>query len=127
MIPVSTAKLAPGDFCFIPRSDGKFVPFAFLCGAQGKKSYFYGGLLDAVVEHASTDELPPSLAVKHFALLHIGCFKENNTPIVGNVAAHIGSSALQELESKTKEFSVGAISSVWGHRTIVKYAEGVGT
>ena len=126
VIPASTAKLTPGDFCFIQRADGKYVPFAFLCASQGKRSYFYGGLLDVVVEHPNIDALPTSLSVKQFALLHIGCFKENNTPIVGNVAAHIGSSSLQEIQRKTKDFSVGSTSSVWGHQTIVKYAEGVG-
>lgn len=125
MIPVNTAKLTPGDFCFIPRSDGKFVPFAFLCAVQGKRSYFYGGLLDAVVEKQSVDDLPASLVVKQFALLHIGCFKENNTPIIGNIASRIGASSLQAIERKTKDFSVGATSSVWGHQTIIKYAESV--
>ena len=125
MIPASTVKLLPGDFCFIPRADGRFVPFAFLCTAQNTRSYFYGGILDAVVSNPLIDELPTHLSVKQYALLHIRCFKENNTPIVGNVAARIGDKELKAIERRVLDLSVGSTSSVWGYRTIFKYAENV--
>jgi hypothetical protein len=125
MTPASTTKLRPGDVCFIPRADGQFVPFAFLCTQQNTHSYFYGGILDAVVNKPLIEELPPKINVKHYALLHIKCFKENNTPIVGNVAAHIGDKTLKAIEHKVRHLSVGSTSSVWGYRTIFKYAENV--
>ncbi len=125
MIPLSTTKLQSGDFCFIPRSDGKFVPFVFLCARKGERSSFYGGILDIVVEKPYIEEFPSSLIVKEFALVHISCFKKNNTPIVGNVASRIGVQALDAIERKANDFSIGATSKVWGHLTIVKYAENI--
>ena len=125
MIPASTTKLQPGDICFIPRNDGKFVPFAFLYAPKGVRSSFYGGLLEAVVDMPLIDLLPSKLKVSQFALVHIKCFKENHTPIVGNVASRIGLSSLEAIEKKANDFSVGAKSSVWGHRTIIKYAENI--
>jgi hypothetical protein len=125
MIPTNAAKLRPGDFCFIPRADGRFVPFAFLCSLENRRSYFYGGILDASVARPSIEELPTKLMVKHYALFHIKCFKENNTPVVGNVGARIGEKELAAIERRTRDFSVGATSSVWGYKTIVKYADSV--
>lgn len=125
MIPSSTSKLKPGDVCFIPRSDGRYVPFAFLCAPAKKRSSFYGGILNAVVSIPSVEELPSSVEVKEYALVNISCFKENNTPIVGNAAPNIGEAVLASIERDTTDFSVGATSRVWGYRTIIKYAEAV--
>jgi hypothetical protein len=125
MIPVSTLKLRPGDFCFVPRDDGRFVPFAYLCSMRQKRSCFQGGILEAVVNEPSVESLPRTLKVRDYALVHIKCFKENNTPIVGNVAERIGVEALQATERNAHDFSVGARSRVWGHLTILKYANQV--
>lgn len=125
MLPASTVKLNPGDFCFIPRDDGKFVPFVFLCTYRDKRSSFYGGIIDVSVSRASVEELPPTLAIKEYALVHISCFTENNTPIVGNLADRIGSEVLSAIKRSVHDFSVGATSRVWGHKTIVKYANTV--
>jgi hypothetical protein len=125
MIPASTTKLRPGDVCFIPRDDGNFVPFAFLCTPTGKRSSFYGGILNVVVRHPNVSEIPPHVEVKKYALVHISCFKENNTHIVGNAAVNIGAPVLAAIQRDTADFSVGATSSVWGYKTIIKYAAAV--
>ncbi len=125
MFPASASKLKPGDFCFVPRADGRFVPFAFLCPVKGKRGSFYGGILDVSVPRASAEELPAAVRIKEFALVHIGCFKENDTPIVGNIASCIGAQAFAEVNRTVNDLSIGATSKVWGHRTILKYAAAV--
>ncbi|GAA6133077.1 hypothetical protein [Halopseudomonas sabulinigri] len=125
VIPASTSKLKPGDVCFIPRSDGGYVPFAFLCAPAKKRSSFYGGILNVVVASPSVEELPASVEVKEYSLVNISCFRENNTPILGNAAPNIGETVLASILRETTDFSVGTRSRVWGYRTILKYAEAV--
>lgn len=125
MFPRSTAKLNSGDFCFIARDSGGFVPFAVLSKPSQRRSYFYGGILHFVVDEPCAELLPAKLEVSDYALVHVHCFEKNNTPIAGNIADRIGSEVLATIEENVADFTVGSTSRVWGHRTILKYAEKV--
>ncbi|MDB4451558.1 hypothetical protein N9131_00905 [bacterium] len=121
MIPKSTTKLSTGDYCLILRDDGMAVPFVFLQAVPGKRSYFYGALVSPPLPSA-TSVIPERLTVAGQAMLHIKCFKENNTPIVGNVAGEIGDAALATAQRACTDMSVGAVHGVWGNRTIIRRA-----
>jgi hypothetical protein len=125
MFPASTAKLRPGDVCFIPRSDGGFVPFVFVAAPAKSRSAFYGALVNIVVEEPRPELVPQKLAILKPALVHVGCYKENNTPILGNIADCIGVQALQRAASAASSTEIGSTSKVWGHKTITKYANAV--
>lgn len=115
-----------GDFCFIPRSDGRYVPFVYLFQRGKTRFNFYGGIVNAVVNAPDIDELPTHLEIRRYAVLHIKCFKENNTPIVGNIIDRIGSKALEKIRADMSDLRVGSCISVWGYRTIFKYANEIG-
>ncbi len=122
MIPKSTAKLKEGDFCFIQRSDRKYVPFVYLFPYSGR-SGFYGGIINAVVSTPNSTELPKHLDIRYHAVLHISCFKENNTPIVGNIVDRIDDKALRKIKADVSNMKVGSTISAWGYKTIFKYAD----
>lgn len=123
MIPKSTVKLKEGDFAWIERDDGMFVPFVFISRAQGKRSYFYGGIAELVASRES--ELPPNLNIEKYALLHIDAFKKNELSIEGNLSNKLKNGLIDSLQKKITDFSVGSKSNVWGYRTIYKYANAV--
>ena len=122
MIPKSTAKLIEGDFCWILREDGRFVPFIFIQSQNKSRSYFFGGLANQIVKEKSTEELSDSIQINEYALLHIHCFKENNTPIEGNLKNKIKSGTIATIKSDINKNSIGSVTKVWGYRTILKYA-----
>jgi len=122
MIPKSTAKLREGDFCFIPRSDGKYIPFVYLFPYGGRSS-FYGGIIDAVVCAPDGSELPKHLDIRYHAVLHISCFKENKTPIVGNIGDRIDNKAVKKMKADVSNMKVGSTILSWGYKTIFKYAD----
>lgn len=124
MIPKSTASLKVGDYCLVPREDGSFVPFVYVGKRGTDRSYFFGALGNSVLT-ASEEALPARLELLEHALLHIKCYKENNTPIIGNVAARIDSKVLARIAIDINTFNVGQKTSVWGHRTLVTYANRV--
>jgi hypothetical protein len=125
MFPASTTKLHPGDFCFIPRSNGSLVPFVFVCAVANKHSVLYGALADTIVADARLDLVPQKVALLEPALVHISCYKQNNTPIVGNMAERIGKHTLHAAAVAATSARVGSTSKVWGHNTILRYAEAV--
>ena len=87
---------------------------------------FYGGIVNAVVKAPNIYELPAHLEIRRYAVLHIKCFKENNTPVVGNIVDRIGSKALEKIRTDVTHMSVGSCISVWGYKTIFKYANEIG-
>jgi len=125
-IPKSTAKLRPGDCCFVPRSDGRFVPFAFLCPQGNARSYFFGGLVNVVVDEPQINVLPGRVSVKEYALVHIHCFEKNRTPVAGNIADHITSEVLAKIRIESHSQEVGSTTNVWGYLTIIKRANEIG-
>ncbi len=121
-LPKSTRKLSPGDCCFIPRKDGKYVPFVFVFARHGKRSDFYGALLDETVESPDVGSVSKRRKVRYHALSHISCFAENDTPIVGNVAKKLALLEFWKVRRASLSTKVGAKQSVWGYKTIIKYA-----
>ena len=125
MIPKSTAKLQEGDFCLIQREDGKFVPFVYVAKQGSSRSYFYGGIANIILESQDIDNLPNNIDISEYALLHIKCFKENETPIIGNLKNKLKNGTLNKIIANVTDTSVGSKSSVWGYKTISKYANNV--
>ena len=125
MFPASTAKLRPGDVCFIPRADGSYVPFVFVGTPAKSRSAFYGALGSTRVETPTLERLPPTFALLRPALVHVSCYKENNTPVVGNVADRVGQLSLEAAAAAVNSSALGSVSKVWGYNTIVKYANAV--
>ena len=123
MIPKSTVKLVPGDYCLIPLSDGTSAAFAFLRSVPGKRSYFFGALLAPAFKPKGGDDLPSTLEIVSQAMVHIKSFSDNNTPIVGNAESQIGRSHLAEAQKACTDFSVGTTHNVWGSGTIIRRAE----
>jgi hypothetical protein len=123
VIPKSTATLKEGDFCFIPRSDGKYVPFVYLFQYSKARTSIYCGVVNTVVNKPDVSELPAHLEIRYHAVLHIKCFKENNTPIVGNIADRIGDKVLKKIKADVSNMKVGSTIKVWGYNTIFKYAD----
>lgn len=125
MFPASTAKLQPGDVCFIMRSDGRFVPFAFLCSPGKTRAAFYGALGKAVVSEPKIELLPLHVPISEVALIHIKSLKENNTPLVGNIADRIGREVIAATCRQAVSQEIGAVSKVWGNQTLLRKAEAI--
>lgn len=126
MIPKSTVKLTPGDYCLIKRDDGKYVPLVYLFSPAKKRSSFYGGLVNCLIDDTA-DNCPNNLSIVFHALLHISSYKENNTPILGNILPKLDSKKIALMEKEANELKVGYKNSAWGHRTIYKYANQIQT
>ena len=114
-----------GDFCFVPREDGRFALFVYLCAQGSSRSYFYGALSTNVVDAADLDAVPPEITIGEHALVHIKCFRENATPIYGNLADRIGPTVFSDVINVVNDTGIGSKHKVWGSRTIVKYANTV--
>lgn len=123
MFPKSTASLKHGDYCLVPRDDGLFVPFIYVGRRGSDRSYFFGALADAVVK--GPDEMPDRLKLLEHALLHIKCFAQNNTPILGNLSSRLDAGAMAGIIADIHGSGVGHTTRVWGHRTVVKSANGI--
>lgn len=124
MIPKSTAKLKEGDYCLVMRDDGGYVPFVYVGKRNNERSYFFGALADIVVSDTNS-KLPERIELLEHALLHIKCYKENNTPIVGNLLDHLDQKALAHIQSDISTSGIGHTVRVWGYRTIIKYANNI--
>ena len=122
LYPVTTAKLKEGDFCLLTRSDGKFVPFIYICSRPHTRTSFFGAIADCVLETTKPEELPHRISVRFFALLHIHCFEKNATPIIGNLRSRLDG---REIERLRRE-ATGTTTHVWGYRTLYKYANQIG-
>lgn len=122
MIPGSNARLKIGDACFMPLPDGGYVPFIYV-GKRGKdRAYFFGALADAVVNAPEIDLLPPRITLAEHALVHIKCYRENQTPIVGNVLDRLDGKQLEDIALDIANSGVGHVTRVWGWRTIAREA-----
>lgn len=122
MIPASNAHLRIGDACFMPLPDGRYVPFIYV-GKRGKdRAYFFGALADAVVNAPEIDQLPPRIMLGQHALVHIKCYRENRTPIVGNVLDRLDGKQIEHIASDIVDSGVGHVTRVWGWRTIAREA-----
>jgi len=122
MIPKSTVKMTPGDFCFVPRTDDRFALFIYLCPQGTSRSYFYGALATVVVDEPNVANIPAELQIGDHALIHIHCYRENDTPIHGNLANRIGPEVFRQVTESVDDMTIGARHKVWGHRTIIKRA-----
>ena len=120
--PKSNAGLRSGDFCFVPRADGRCALFVYLYPRAKSRSYFFGALAKKVIASSSLELIPAQIALDEQALLHIKCFKENDTPIAGNIFDRIDTALFNALRSEAHSHGVGSITRVWGYRTIVKHA-----
>ena len=86
------------------------------------RSYFYGALLAPAFHGNSASQLPDKLAVSGSALLHIKCFSENSTPIIGNATKQIGADSLATAQEACLARGVGTVHNVWGHRALLGLA-----
>lgn len=100
------------------------VAFAFLGRVANSRTAFYGGLLAPAFR--SEEVTPPSrLDIALAAMVHVKCYAENKTPIVGNLAEAIGSDAINVALSACADMSVGAVHRVLGHLALLKRAQTV--
>ena len=123
MIPKSTAKLAAGDCCFIPCSDGRFVPFVFICKEGNARSYFIGGLVGQALESDDASLLESESTISAYAMLHIQCYARNDTPVAANIADKLADGEFERIERASRDMSVGSKHRVWGYRAVFKVAE----
>jgi hypothetical protein len=122
VFPKSNASLRPGDFCFVPRKDGRAAIFVFLFPQGTSRRYFFGALANCILEEPQAHLIPAHVDLGGHALVHIKCFEENDTPIAGNIIHCIDTGALDALNAKAHKYDVGTSSLVWGYRTIVTKA-----
>jgi len=119
--------MTPGDFCFIPRTDGRFALFVYLCPQGKSRSCFYGAIATELVNTDSADGIPTLVSVGEHALVHIQCYSKNETPICGNLADRLTSGVLDNISAAIYDTEIGSNHKVWGYKTIVKYANLIST
>ena len=123
--PKSTAGLRCGDFCFVPRTDGRVALFVYLYRQGNSRSYFFGALAKEVLAAPRINLVPSRVELIEQALLHIKCFKENHTPLAGNILDRIDGPALSAMHAEAHSTRVGSTTLVWGYRTIVRRADAI--
>ncbi|WP_162824609.1 hypothetical protein [Saccharospirillum mangrovi] len=109
-----------GDFSWVERDDGLFVPLMLISKIGGKRSYFYGGIINLATTKES--EIPIGLSILEYALLHIDVFKNNELKVEGNLLSKLEKGLVDEIKHQISDLRIGSKSSVWGYRTIYKYA-----
>lgn len=124
MIRKSTASMNVGHYCLVQRDDRRLVPFGYVGRRGNDRSYFFGAFADTVLGSTQT-ALPAQLRLREHALVHIKCFKENNTPIVANLISRLDSAVLKSISADIDATEEGSTTRVWGHRTVLKYANDV--
>lgn len=122
---MSTAGLRCGDCCFVARADGRVALFVYLYRRGNARSYFFGALAKEVLAAPRLNLVPSRVELPEQALLHIKCFKENHTPIAGNILDHIDGPALNAMHVEAHSTGVGSTRHVWGYRTIVRRANAI--
>ena len=70
------------------------MPLVYIAKQENSRSYFYGGIANIVLESDEPDSIPNDIDISEYALLHIKCFKENETPIIGNIKTQSLASAI---------------------------------
>ncbi len=125
MIPNSTSRLRVGDACFVPRSDGRHVPFVYVGKRPKHRSYLFGALADVAVNAPELAKLPAQVALREHALVHVKCYKENNTPIVGNIWDRLDQDQLKQIATDIDSSGVGHTTRVWGWKTIIEKANNI--
>jgi len=123
--PKSNMGVRSGDFCFVPRTDGRAALLVYLYPQGKSRSYFFGALAADIVEAPALELISRQVVLTEQALLHIKCFKENDTPVAGNIIDRIDPAILIAMNSAAHSGRVGAIIRVWGHRTIVTKANAI--
>jgi hypothetical protein len=68
------------------------------------------------------EQLPGCVTVGEHALVHIKCYRENNTPIVGNILERLDKTQLAQITTDIQASHVGHVSRVWGWRTLFRKA-----
>jgi hypothetical protein len=109
----------------VPRTDGRAALLVYLYPQGKSRSYFFGALAADIVEAPALELIPRQVVLTEQALLHIKCFKENDTPVAGNIIDRIDPAILIAMNSAAQSGSVGSISRVWGHITIVTKANAI--
>jgi len=83
--------------------------FRIYISKQGNsRSYFYGGLITTTIYSESTEDIPSGIEVKDYALLHIKCCRENDTPIVGNLSEKLSAGNIDRIKLDIADMSMGS-------------------
>ncbi len=125
MIPRSNAGLDVGDTCFIRRDDGRHVPFVYVGKRDSERLYFFGAFGALTVATPQLSELPPNVTLGDPALVHVKCYSENDTPIVGNILDRLDPAHLERMAAGIQNSGVGHVTRVWGWRTLRKKANDI--
>lgn len=123
--PKSNAGVSSGDFCFVPRTDGRIALFIYLYPQGRSRSYFFGALAADVLDTPDPELIPCRVQLAEQALLHIKCFQENAMPIAGNILDRIDARVLRAIHAEAHSSGVGAVHLVWGYRTIINRANAI--
>ena len=90
----------------------------------GKRSALFGGLASPLLE-SNTQDVPAHLKVESRAMVHVQRCKEGKTPMIGNVAEHMGASIFKEAQDACTDTGVGVIHGVWGCRFRIRRASAI--
>lgn len=116
-IPKTSTKLKRGDFAFLPRSDGRFVPLVFIDHVPRHRATFYGALVQAVIEGPHIEQEGTTLSLGELAMIDVRVFAAADAPVVGNLSARLDEADIRERLNRQRTQSV-----VWGMATPMKYA-----
>ena len=125
--PKSNAGVSTGDFCFVPRTDGRIALFIYLYPQGRSRSYFFGVLAADLLDTPDPALIPCRVRLAEQALLHIKCFQENATSIAGNIIDRIDATVLRAMQAEAHSFGVGTVHLVWSYRTIINRANAIST
>lgn len=118
--PKRNARLTTGDYCYIPRNDGRFALFLYLFPVSKSRSYFYGALATFILDRRTEDDIPTRVDFGDHAMIHIQCYRENRTPVAGNIVGRTAPSALEHVKRSIENLDPGAKHRVWGYRTVLR-------
>ena len=116
-IPKTSTKLKRGDFAFLPRSDGRFVPLVFIDHVPRHRATFYGALIQAVIDGPNIEQSGTTLTIGELAMIDIRVFAAADSPVVGNLSQRLDEDDIRERLDWQRTRSV-----VWGVATPLKYA-----
>lgn len=121
-IPKTSVKLKRGDYAFLLRDDGRFVPMVFLEHVPKRRVTFYGALLDLVLDEPFIDAKGPRLNLCELAMIDIEAFGAANAPVVGNLLER-----LDEIHIRAQLKKQRTQGLVWGKLTPLRYANALAT